>query len=548
MAVHSAIGARRRGSPPVQQMFKLPAPIKGMDGRVGLAQNNPEYCIYSHNILSGEYGMKVRKGYREHVINLVDVLGTGVKTLIPFDGVQTDGSDSRLFAVTNEGIWDVTVYGAESPIISLAFPDNSPEAGEGIYSHYVDDGGNDFIYFADNLNGLFFYDPTTGIWEAATNISGVDPSKVRFIMIHKQRLWMIEQESTVGWYLPISSHSGQAKPFQFGSQFKHGGKLVGLFNWSVDGGEGVDDYLVAISEAGDILPYRGSDPEATTGDVWSIKGVYFVGAVAGEGNCASESGGDLYILSIYGLTNMSDLLKGVTFNGYRGNSLGSKMSYMLRQDMQRYAQDVGWAVEFMPSEGIMLISVPTDGEGGYRQYAYDLPTDSFGWWRDVPIRCFTAWGKTIYIGTLDNRVLAMDVDVDDVHITPPAEGDNGTAIQWLLLMSYSDLGAPATFKHPVLARPDFLSNDDVSASTKFNFEYSLAADPVDYSIANNEATVWDAGIWDVDPWANSDPIPLSSTRGGFGYGRSVALAMKGAAKSRTWLISVDIAWVPAGVL
>jgi hypothetical protein len=47
----------------------------------------------------------------------------------------------------------------------------------------------------------------------------------------------------------VNALYGTVTSWDFGSKFKHGGNLVGLWSWTVDGGIGIDDYLVAIAPA-----------------------------------------------------------------------------------------------------------------------------------------------------------------------------------------------------------------------------------------------------------------------------------------------------------
>jgi len=83
----SSKGKKPKGS---AQSTSIRAAHGGMDGRVGLADYNPNIAVYSYNLIADEYGMKVRDGYGEHCIGLD--LGTstltGVKTLIPLSQPQ----------------------------------------------------------------------------------------------------------------------------------------------------------------------------------------------------------------------------------------------------------------------------------------------------------------------------------------------------------------------------------------------------------------------------------------------------------------------------
>jgi len=545
MAIHSARGATKRPAPNISQVVKLPAPTKGIDGRIGLGQNSPEHCIYTYNLLCGEYGMKIRKGWREYANTITSGSGTGVKTIIPYTGALASASDDKLFAVTNEGIWDVSTDGDTSPTKMLTFATTTDGAGEGVYTSYVTDADAHLIFYADPLNGLFTYDDAAGTWAQTAGITGITAANVNFVVVHKLRIWLIESGSSNAWYLDVGAIAGEATKFQFGSQFKHGGSLAGLYNWTLDGGAGVDDWLVAVSDSGDVIPYSGGDPSISS---WTIQGVYYIGAIIGGNQCATETGGDLYLLSTYGLTNLSELINGVKSYESDSNSLGSKMSYMLRADIINYRYAKGWSVRFLPCDGVLVVTTPVTTDGVYKQYAYELATNSFGLWRDIPMLSNTSWSDNIFVGTLDNRILIMDDELDNVAIVPPLGVLNGEEIQFSTLLTFNDLGASGVFKRLNLVRPDFISTFAVTFDTRFNLDYQLGASPINFATTSDAQEVWDTGVWDTAVWASSVPNNVGKIGGASGYGRTAAVAIKGVGRSSTWFISVDVMWTPAGVL
>ena len=530
---------------------RYPAPDGGVDTRAAVGKSELSTCVYAYNLVPFEYGMVVRRGYREWQIGVDNGGLISINTMIPFDGVDVLGSGDKLFAVSNEGIWDVSLVGA-APILKMAFNNISAQAGFGPFTHYIDDSGQDLLFYADSLNGLFTYDPILDTWAQAAGITGPAVENIRFIVSHKQRLWMIEETSTKAWYLPIGSKSGQATEFFFGSKFKHGGSLEGLFNWSVDGGEGLDDYLVAVSHAGDVIPYKGEDPSSA--DSWSQVGTYFIGEVPEGPFFAIEQGGELMLLASFGLVAMSDLLQGVDSASLQSNAKNSgmalKIASLLRREMQETISEPGWSIQLIPSEGGMLITSPTVNNKAPIQYYYNMAAQGWGLWRDAPIRCATTWQNAVVFGTEDGRVMRMDVTVDEQTLAPPAQGLNGRDIDFSILSSFTSLGMDGLYKKVTLIRPDFLADLAPSYSNLARYDFDLrelihtdkGASPL-YA-----AATWDVSAWDNAVWGGSQLVPNTFVGGSWGYGRYVAIATRGSTRTTTRLVGWDLTFSGGGSL
>lgn len=545
------LGQKRRGQRPNNAVYRYPAPVKGIDTRISLSSDDPNYCPYTYNLVPFEYGMQVRKGYREWQIDVhTDPLnGKGVHTLIPFDGIEEQGVRDRLFAVTNEGIWDVTASGS-APVLKLAFANQADSAGYGVYCHYVDNNETDLLFYADSLNGLFVYDEQTETWQQAANITGPVVENIRFVVLHKQRLWVIEENSTKAWYLPIGSSSGEAVPFFFGSKFRHGGNLEGLFNWTVDGGDGVDDYLVAVSRAGDVLPYQGTDPSDV--NTWSLVGTYYIGEVPRGPYFGTEHGGELFLLSAFGITSMNDLLKGADTASLAattaGDNMSAKITGILRSALERSIDDYGWEVRVIPSEGAILVSTPKYLNRAQIQFYYNLSMRGWGMWRDLPMTCFDSWKGRVVFGTADNKIMYMDVPADNVLLDPPEVGVNGVPIRFSILTSFLPLSSPAVYKHVSLIRPDFLSNGEPSYTIEARYDYNAAEVTPQTAPPFISEGAWDVGEWDIAMWDSDSQQSYTGLRGGWGYGRYVALAMIGESREETRLLGWDVVYTTGGPL
>jgi hypothetical protein len=529
------------------QSLVLPAPRGGMDDRAGIASEDMNSCLWAINMMPVEYGMRVRQGYREWQIGLP----SQVRTIVPYEGLVETDIDDKIFAICAEGIYDVSAQGGV-PVQKLAFTDTGDDAGWGVYTHYTKPNGDDLIYYADNANGLFIYDPAGDTWAQATGLTPNPETGITFnvedivyIVSHKLRLWFVTKDSTIGWYLPIRSYTGEATPFFFGSKFKHGGDLVGLYNWTTDGGDGRDDILVAVSRGGDVMPYTGDDPSSDM--TWENVGVFFIGLMPRGHRVASEYGGDLLLLSTNGIVAMSELVAGLEPEDPNKSQMAAKISRLVRLDMRNYANDHGWNIKFVADESILVVNTPLrTADDTYRQYVMGTTMNAWGLWRDVPYICGEPFNGDLLIGDPDGRVLRMDTEVDNVDIN----GEGGDDIKWYVLSSFTSAGAPGLQKRVQFIRPHFSATDsrpsfDVYARYDYFAIEPLAPTKAPQTYGNS---IWDTALWDSSIWASPQQLGYQGVRGATGMGTVFAIAMTGRSRGNTLFGSWDVTWDTGGFL
>ncbi len=539
----------RQPSKQSAQSVTAPAPTRGMDLLSQLSNMPIDSCVYSYNLIPASYGMKLRNGF----VTVDDDIPNadtgepfqGTKSIIVFNGGGIDGSteNDKLFAVSNVGIFDITDPNSP-PIEKLTFSSQAEAAGNGVDIQYTDQAGDEYILYADESNGLFTYTAATQTWNKATGIDGgINLDNVVFCVVHKLRLWLVEKNSANAWYLPVHSMQGTAIKFNFGSKFKHGGKIKGLWNWSIDGGEGVDDYLVAISSAGDVLPFKGSDP--SDANTWTLVGSFFVGGLPVGRRVVSEAGGSLSILSSYGVISMSELLRGMDVTELPEDSMTGRISPMIREHLSFTSHEYGWEILYAPAEGVYIINSPPLKNSPQIQYIMDISKKSWAIWRGVPMLCLKEWKNSLYFG-FEKSVYVMVGYRDDVP-KEPSEGNDGYPVEFSLLTSFSDLGSSARNKLVQLIRPDFLSTINPSYNVKAVYDYALgekAYVPTGGEVGS--AAVWDNALWDMSVWGSSDHVGHSRLSGGSNMGRTAAIAIRGSSSELITLISMDVMFTVGG--
>ena len=518
--------------------FTFPASVGGMNALDALIAMPAQDCLWSNNIMPSEYGLRMRKGYTEWANGITGA----VRTIIPFEGQAADSATDRLWAVSENGIWNVSLYNTTTPNQDVVFAVQGDEAGYGVFTEFTNDASERYLMYADASNGLHRYQENVG-WDIPPIVSedlSFDVANVAFVMAWKNRLWFVEQDSGDAWYLPPDAIQGTVTKFTFGSKFTHGGELMGLWNWTVDGGDGIDDFLVAISRGGDVLVYHGTDPILPD---FGLRGSYFIGEVPESRRLGVEYGGDLYVLSTYGITSIRDLLQGHEPTHIKG-SPSAKISRFLRAAVQIGKDKFQWAMHINPSDGFLQVVTPPDTNGVRLQYNQNLLTNGWGRWVGVPLNCAETWNGDYYFGTDDGQVFLYDGELDGNLL----DGTIGEPISFDLLTSFQAPQSHATYKRVGIIRPIGILAGTASINVKAIYDYDLStilkAPPV---LGTGENSIWDTGIWDKDVWdytLTGASLPV----GAAGIGRAFAVAMKGSSATRLNILGWDVMYTEGDYL
>ena len=359
MSVYGTPGRVLRGSPPVQMNYMVPASVGGMNALDSLREMPPNDCLQTTNLMPSEYGLRLRKGYREYAHIETD---KPVNTIIPFEGQAQSQANDRLFAVTEDGIYDVTIDGTVTNTLVATFADQNDGAGFGVWTEFTGLNEENYVYYADAVNGLWRYSESGGVWvqitegTGADQIENVDPTTFAYVTLWKNRLWFIPRNSSTAWYLDVGAIEGTATSFTFGSKFTHGGELKAIFNWTIDGGDGIDDMLIAISRGGDVLVYQGTDPDAVSTDplAFNMVGSYWIGEFPESRRVGMQYGGELYLLSTFGVISIRQLFQGVLEIDPAVNP-SAKINRFLRPDVQDNKDSFVWSMHMYQPDGFWTI-------------------------------------------------------------------------------------------------------------------------------------------------------------------------------------------------
>lgn len=370
-----------------------------------------------------------------------------------------------------------------------------------------------------------------------------DPGLFCFPVVFKNRLWLVEKDTTRAWYGDVNALFGTFTSFDFGSRMKSGGPLVGLYNWSYDAGNGMDSLLVGLSGAGDVVIYQGTDP--TSASTFGLKGTWNVGGVPAGRRIATDYGGDLLVLSLLGVVPLSKLVVGQpVVGGDRSLYATGKIANAFNLLVSSYKTLQGWALHVHPTDNVLLVTVPSATGQSTTQLAMSFATRGWTQYRNLPVYSAGVWDGQLYFGTTDGRVCVNSGYVDGVLL---ADASAYTPVAFSLLTAFQDGGRP-TVKRVHMLRPIVLSqspNPVVQATARFDFNLLEPDAPTDSGSAGGNtfgSATWDTSVWGGD-YSPSTPIS-----GATGMGRAVAIAVRGSATTRTTLVGVDVHYDEGGLL
>lgn len=539
-----------RAPKPSIQSLHIPAPVGGLN-TVAAGKAMPDGdCPLLYNMLSGEHGLRVRLGSKEwsggSISGGFPADATLGRTFIGYHGSASSGLADRLFVATTSGIWDCTTPSSGgSAVQSITFVNQGGKAGFGIWHTFVTSGGH-FLLYCDEENGYYIYTESTDSWAKATtsDVTGVDPAEFCFVTVWKSRVWFVQKNTKKAWYLAAGAITGAATALNLdrSAQFRSGGDLVGLWSWTLDGGIGIDDHLVAVSRGGDVAVYKGDDPAVAT--AFALRGVWNAGAFVAGRRIATRFGGDVLFLTRSGLRPLSQLVSGEdglgTYPTAKIGNLFTRLAYE-RGDLDR------WDVFIHPTENALIVNVPVPGNENTVQLAMSLWNRSWSFFRDLNMSAVCVWQNKVYFsissGSNAGGVYYSDGFVDRQLVATPAVSD---PIEWSVITPFTGNGHNVQVKG---IRPNFLSQDGVpawNANARYNYDLTELASVAEGAASGSSS--WDVGLWDSATWQSELGNADYRSKGATGSGRDFAIALRGTSNGRTVLVGVDVFFQQGGLI
>lgn len=511
---------------PTGRPYSFPSPTGGWNSRDPLESMKPQDAIVLDNYFPTTGNVQLRGGSTP--------VATGMGAGIPVETLEewAEGTTNEMWAWANNKIYDVTTVGA------VGAPAVSGLSNSRWQCTNFTSVNSTRLICVNGVDDMLQYDGTT--WASINSgsapiaITGVNTNKLVNVWVYQERLFFIEKDTMNAWCLDVKVFGGAAHKIDLGGLFGDGGCLIAGGTWTRDGGNGMDDLCVFITNKGEIAIFSGNDP--TDAAHWSKIGQYQQGTPIGY-RCLVKTGADLALMTLDGIVGLSTI---ISLDRAASNrvALSSKISGAFAQVTQQYGSNFGWQAISYPRANQAWFNIPIQEGVQQQQYVLNTITGSWCRFKDLNANVWCLHNNRLYFGNNNGEVwLADEGDTDD-----------GVAISGLVKTSFQSVGNPAFKKKFNLIRPRIVSNIDLVFGAAIVVDYDISdVSPQPSSPSFSGLSAWNIATWDVDPWDTL--VLLKRWIKVKGKGNCVAIIFAtNTAGFSVQLNSIDLLFEPAGIL
>lgn len=450
----------------------IPSPIGGWNSRDSIADMPSQDAVTLINMVPSATDLEVRGGFTKWA--------TGFAGQVETLPVYNSGTASKIFAMSGANGYNITAGGA----IGAAETDLTSLTNARWQYVNVSTSGGSFLLMVNGADKLRGYDGTNW-WidgDGTHDITGVDTAECIDIQVHNNRVWLVQKDTLLAWYLPLSSIAGAATSFDFRSIFRRGGELVSMGTWTIDAGYGLNDQAVFITNQGEAAVYIGLDPSSAA--TWAKIGLYQIGAPIGNRPFV-KWGGDLLLINYDGVTPLAQGLQSSRLDP-RVN-LTDKIRGAMASATSLYASNFGWQVFDFPKKSLLILNVPVATGASQEQYAMNTVTKAWCRLQGWNANCWSLWGNNAYFGSNTYVGKAWD-----------GTTDAGANISFSAVQAFNYFGSSGQTKRWTLIRPVFQTNGSPAATMGLNVDFNIIPPTGTVSFTAPTYALWDGASskWD----------------------------------------------------
>lgn len=460
------------------QEATLPAPVGGLNVSASYDNMPSNQALVMDNFVPASSSVMLRKGFKPHAFEMPFV----PKTLVAYHSLK--GTD-HLFAFGENQVLEVTKK-ASYKTLDSSYAYHLSQLMEEKFSI----GTLNWVQFKNNLfllNGIdtpkIYFPPEAedgfGLFQnVAFEGENLTLSDLKNVFISKQRLWFIEKNSMRVWYTKeAGAVQGQLLCFDMSAVSSFAGHLVAGASWTQDGGEGMDDLTCFITSAGEVLVYKGIDPNDA--DNWTLKGVYKMAAPVGD-RCFLKFHGDLILISKEGFIPLS---KALPLEGANASlfSFSGNINQLIEEKATLYGGKPGWQGLLYPKGGYALFNTPNSRS--YEQFICNTATGAWARFTGIKAHDFVLFNNRLYF--------ASD---DGVFLFDEGFSDNGMPIQGRIEQAFTNFASPK-LKRVTLLNPRIKASHPIALNLYMNTDFDTKQKPYETLLSDQSTSPWNELKW-----------------------------------------------------
>lgn len=517
-------GQAQRGAP-ISRTISVPAPTGGLNAVDSIADMPETDAIVMDNFFPQPSYVTLRNGYQ----NWATGLPAYVETLMGYSNLSTT---EKLYGISGTAVYDCTASGAVGSAVVTGLTNARWE-----YVNVAVPGGT-WLYAANGVDPPLAFNGTT--WTPVTAIStpaitGVTTTTLRNPAVWKSRLWFVQNNTNLAWYLPVQSIGGAAVSFDLSTIFRLGGSLQTIMTFSVASANSFDDYIGFLSSEGELAVYTGTDP--STAGLFSLAGVYFCGKPIGRRNWF-KYGADAIIICANGLVSVTKLIAvGVQ---QPKDTISYKILNLINDNVALYSTNFGWEGTVYALGNKVLLNVPQNTNSRINQFVMNTISGSWCSYGLISspwtAATFCVLGNKLYWG--GNGFVAL---------ADTGQNDGGMQITGTVKPAFSYMKTDKQ-KFYTMVRPLLQTTGTVSPVMSLNTDFQDVLPTGTPTFSGSGQALWNVALWNVSFWSSGPTIQKNwQTVTGIGFSATIYLQVASNLASVNFL-STDFCLQDGGIL
>lgn len=461
----------------------VPAPTDGWDAISPLASMDPKRAPILNNWIPRPGWVELREGYFPW--SFVGSNTVPVETLMVY---RSQGSET-MFAAAGSVIYDVSVMGLPvSKVTGL-------NSARWQYANFAHQGDKGVLQCVNGVDQLRMFDGTAWTIPAITGLPGsLTTAAITNIHVQKRRFWYVLGNGTGGGsttcaFMPTDAITGPiAGTIDMAANWSKGGFLVAVTDWTIDGGNGPQDYMCFISNRGQISIFSGVDPTDATN--FSLVGTFDMSPPVSL-RCATKMGSDVGLITQQGVIPLSQALP-FDPSAERSVAITARIQNAMANATALGMNLFGWQLISFAPQQLSILNVPQVENQNQVQYVINALTGAWCQFIGWNANCFEIFNNVLYFG--GNK--------GDVNQCFVGSSDFGQPVLADMQCAYNYFDAPGRLKRMTMIQPFITAAQTITPFISIDADFAVQTQAAPVTVVDSGA-LWDIAVWDTSIWFGS---------------------------------------------